>query len=56
MERMEVVGVVGNIEGVFDFLFYSITSLSLNGVSVNIFVQHTSTQTSFLFHYLAFLF
>lgn len=36
MERMTVVGVVGNIEGVFDFLFYSITSLSLNWVSVNI--------------------
>lgn len=53
MERVTVVGIVGSIEGVFDFLFDSITSLSLNGVNVNIcVVQHTSTPISSLFPFL----
>lgn len=39
MERVTVVGVTGNVEGVFDFLFDSITRLSLNEVNVNICVS-----------------
>lgn len=37
-----MVGVAGNVEGVFDFVFDSITSLSLNGVSVNICVSYNA--------------
>lgn len=42
MERVTVVGVAGNVEGVFYFLFDSITSLSLNGVNVNICMSYNT--------------